>query len=144
MIAKIANIVNDGGVVVVTCVDDISFFFDHLKRIVAARLIRDISDFQEKVSVLVEAFATHLATLKHASRPVEDWVIDLFLNPAVYGNFFSIADCIEEFGDEFELLGSSPRMFTDYSWYKNINVDTRTSQLEQFKTKRQVLFFQTP
>jgi 2-polyprenyl-3-methyl-5-hydroxy-6-metoxy-1,4-benzoquinol methylase len=142
VIARLKDIVNPGGVVVVTCVDDISFFFDHLKGLVAARLISTIGDFQEQVKVLIEAFASHLQTLKHASRPVDDWVIDTFLNPAIYGEWFSIADCLEEFGRDFELLGSSPRMFTDYTWYKNTEHDTFTALLEQFHTKRQALFFQ--
>jgi hypothetical protein len=53
-----------------------------------------------------------------------------------------MADCLEEFGQDFELLGSSPRMFTDYTWYKNTEHDTHTALLKQFYAKRQVLFFQ--
>jgi hypothetical protein len=106
---------------------------------VATRLINKTEDFHEKVAILCRAFATHLKSLKYATRPVEDWVTDTFLNPACYAEFFSIADCIREFGNGFEFLGSSPSMFTNYSWYKDTEFNERNSILTQFCKKRHLL-----
>ncbi len=139
VIAKLSVLVREGGVIVVTCVDDISCFFEVLKRLVAVCLIQSIENFKDKVKILAQAFSTHLKTLKHASRPVEDWVTDQFLNPAIYANFFSIVDCIDEFGPDFEFLGSSPDMFTDYSWYKDLSYNSKSEIIKQFYEKRHML-----
>lgn len=139
VINKIAELVNPGGVAVVTCVDAISFFFEIVKRIIANRLIQQTDNFEEQVGILSRAFSSHLKNLEYASRPVEDWVIDLFLNPAGYGELFSIIDCIKVFGNDFELMGSSPSMFTNYSWYKNVDFDFSNSIVEQFNRKRHSL-----
>ncbi|MEW6087948.1 MAG: class I SAM-dependent methyltransferase [bacterium] len=141
VIAKISDSVNFGGVVVVTCVDELSFFFELVKRLIAHRFLqkKNAEEFSKKVTLLSRAFSSHLKSLKFASRPIQDWVTDNFLNPAIYGNFFSVAECIEEFGENFMPLGSSPSMFTDYSWYKDTEFNSRNSFLEQFYAKRHVL-----
>lgn len=143
IIAKISNLVDFGGVVVTTCIDELSFFFELVKRLVAHRFLqkKNAEKFSKKVELLSRAFSSHLNSLKFASRPVGDWVADNFLNPAIYGKFFSIAECIKEFGKDFTLLGSSPSMFTDYSWYKDTEFDTNHSFLGQFYAKRHVLMF---
>lgn len=136
---KASAILHSGGVLVVTCADDVSIIFDILKRIVAFKLIENISDFDKKVHILTEGFSSHLKSLKHASRLVEDWVIDTFLNTAWFGDFFSIEDCIVELAPEFDFQGSSPRIFTDYSWYKDVEYDQNESYIRQFQEKRHLL-----
>lgn len=139
VIQKLRQLVKPDGVIVVTCVDDLSLFFEHLKRILAAGLVENVPVFQEKVRILITAFESHYKLLRYATRPIEDWVTDMFLNPAAYGRMFSIGECIEEFGEEFEFLGSSPSMFTNYNWFKNLNFNHRAAILEQFGMKRHTL-----
>lgn len=141
IINKIISLITSGGVVVVTCVDEISLFFEHLKRLIATKLIRQrkIVSFDEKVRILAQAFGENLKTLLYATRSIEDWVIDTFLNPAMFGNLFGIDDCINEFGGDFEFLGSSPRLFTDYSWYKDLEIDEKQGIVDQYLTKRDLL-----
>lgn len=141
VLLKLSSLVKKGGVVVVTCQDDISSFFEYLRRLLALKLveIKNVKVFHEKVELLSRAFNTHLDSLKYSSRFIEDWVIDVLLNPAVYGDFFSIADCIKEFDDNFEFLGSSPNMFTDYSWYKDTDFCLRDEIIDQFNRKRHLL-----
>lgn len=144
VILKLKQLAAPKGIVVVTCIDDIGFLLELIKRIVGHYLIRckGAETFDEKVALLSRAFQTHLKSLKFASRPVEDWVTDQFLNPSNYGKFFNIAECITEFGREFELLGSSPSMFVDHSWYKDIKFDRHNSILEQYAAKKHVLLWQ--
>jgi len=139
VIEKFSKLMNPGGVISVTCIDDVSFFFENVKRLIAWKLIQGIEDFDAKVKVLSQAFTSHLLQLKHASRLVEDWVVDQFLNPALYGELFSMEDCIHAFGSEFEVLGSSPQIFTDFSWYKNVDFDSKKHFLQQFSRKRHSL-----
>lgn len=141
IIAKLADLVQTGGVVVVTCFDEMSIFCEILKRIVGTWLLhcQGVTEFPAKVDLLSRAFASHLKALRHASRPVEDWVTDMFLNPAVLGTLFSMEDCLTEFGPDFSLLGSSPAMFSDYSWYKDIDYNARQACIKQFRCKRHML-----
>lgn len=139
VIAKLSMHVKKGGVIVVTCLDEISIFFEQVKRLLAWLLTKDTDDFDEKVRILCRAFSSHLITLKFTSRPVKDWVTDEFLNPSMYTGPFSIVDCIESFGGQYELLGSSPSMFTDYSWYKDTGFDSKKSMINQFYCKRHLL-----
>lgn len=141
IISRLKCLVSPGGVVVVTCVDEISFLLELVKRLVARRLlcVSKVEPFEKKVSILSRAFCSHLQTLKYASRPVEDWVTDQFINPALYGKFFSIADAVKEFGCDFTVLGSSPSMFIDCSWYKDTDFDSRGDLLRQFSEKRHIL-----
>lgn len=136
VVSKLKQLVKPGGVIVVTCVDVLSAFFENLRRLIAFRLVATIPDFKEKVRILSIAFESHLRSLRYASRLLEDWVKDALLNPGFYGKFFSISDCIDEFGAEFDFLGSSPAMITNYNWYKNVDFDLRAHVLEQFNRKR--------
>ncbi len=139
VLARIADLTKPGGVVVVTCVDEISYFFEVLKRIIACRLTEGLEKLEDKVEILARAFSSHLQKLKYATRPVEDWVTDQLINPALHGELFSMADCIRDFGSELDWLGSSPDLFTDLSWYKDINSPDSARKLEQFERKRHVL-----
>jgi 2-polyprenyl-3-methyl-5-hydroxy-6-metoxy-1,4-benzoquinol methylase len=142
VIQKISNCVTPGGVAVVTCMDDFSYFFDHLKQLIATRLVGDIDNYDEKLITLCNAFSSHLDSLQYSSRPIKDWVQDTLLSPWIKQcdrNWFSIADCMLIFGDDFNLLGSSPSLFTDYSWYKEPIPNWRQVYISQFKKKRHML-----
>lgn len=137
--SKLACLAKKGGVVVVTCLDEISILFEQVKRLLGWKITEDIENFNEKVTVLCSAFATHLSSLKFCTRPLQDWVIDEFINPSIYTDTFSIIDCIKQFGEDFEYLGGSPSIFTDYSWYKDMFVNRKESVINQFYRKRHLL-----
>lgn len=141
VILKLRELVAPGGVIVVTCIDEIGFLFELVKRSIGHKLIAksNIQGFENKVALLSEAFGSHLKSLKFASRPVKDWVSDNFFNPAIYGKFFNISECINEFGADFEVLGTSPSIFTDTSWYKDTAFDKNASVIKQYAEKRHML-----
>ncbi|MBT89692.1 MAG: hypothetical protein CMN79_04295 [Spirochaetales bacterium] len=141
VISKIVDLVKPGGIVVVTCMDDLSFFFEVLKRTIGHRLLqkKKIESFEKRVEILCNAFSSHLKSLKSSSRLLEDWVTDIFLTPPIIGKILSIAECVEEFGNQFMILGTSPSMFTDYSWYKDVDYDLTKMNSIQFQEKRHVL-----
>jgi len=143
IIKKLTSFVKIGGAIVVTCCDDISYFFEILKRLIGFILLKKkgVVEFNDKVRILSQAFESHLKSLKYSSRFLSDWVMDQFFTPYVTGKMFSIAECIEEFGREFLVLGCSPSMFTDYSWYKNLDFNMQEHKLKQFYKKRHILFF---
>lgn len=122
IIDGIKNSVDSGGVAVVTCEDPISFFFEEIRVIIADKLTKNIQDYSQKVDLVLSAFGSHIETLKGMSRLPKDWVMDTLLNPVLTDMQyeFSIKDALEFFSDDFYYLGSSPNMFRNFLWYKEI------------------------
>lgn len=140
VLEKVKNLVAKSGILVLTCMDDISVFFEILKRYIGKVLIyrKKIVNFNEKINLLSIVFAAHLNSLNNSSRILEDWILDQFFTPSLKGSFFSIEECIDKFED-FIFMNSSPRMFTDYSWYKDLIYDKKTSIKTQFRSKHHIL-----
>ena len=137
VIGKIKNFCVHGGVVIITCADDIGMFIESVKRLLGVVLTKDIAEYGEKVNFLVECFAPQLCSLKGMSRSVRDWVEDQMLCPSfINGNSLSIPEAIDLFGEDYYLLGTSQVMFTDYSWYKDVWHDRTEDIKEQYKRKR--------
>ena len=51
------------------------------------------------------------------SKLPEDWIKDVILSPVINnGQELSLGQAIRYFQDDFDILGTSPGMFTDYSF----------------------------
>jgi len=136
-LSLLAQRVRPGGVLVVTCADAVSVFFETLRRYLARLLLvghgfdlGSSTGRSEAVNLLVEAFSPHLKTLTGMSRSPHDWVWDNLLNPAATSMAssceFSIRKCLEQLGEDFYYYGSSPVFLDDWSWYKAVPLDTKT------------------
>lgn len=142
LVRKISGFVKEGGVMVITCMDSLSMFVEQMKRLVCHILIKDISDYEEQVQKSVMFFEGQMKNAKGMSRSVEDWVRDDMLNPAFNNEkILSFEKAFKIFSKEFSLLGSSQRIFTDYSWYKDLEYDEREEVLHQYKIKRHNFLF---
>jgi hypothetical protein len=127
-------------VIVVTCTDCIGFFVEYLKRLSALALAKDICGYERKVEYLTDIFEPQLRSLIGVSRSTRDWVEDNIFNPAGRGaNLWGIGDLLQEIPDEFHVLGSSPQIFSDISWYKDLRAPSREEQQEQLKQKHATL-----
>lgn len=136
IISKLQSLTAENGIVIVTCSEDVGFFIEIMKRLIGG-MTADIGEYDRKVEYLTSVFAPQLARLKGVSRSPKEWVQDQILNPAaVNGTELTLIQAIAYFGDEFDVLGSSPRMFTDYSWYKDIAYDYKKDYQRQFERKR--------
>lgn len=133
----LSRLVKPGGVLIITCVDPCSQFFESLRHLVGQLLIRDCDTIENMLAVLLPVFSPHLDTLKDMSRSREDWIVDNIINPAAVSPTLSIAEAIESIGDKFELYSTSPRIFTDWRWYKSIyskSSDFNEIAVEQYWT----------
>ncbi len=141
MLEKLFKNVKDGGYCVITTICEFSYFFEYLRRILGLILVKDIGVFEEKVKVLSQAFKGHLETLKFASRPIEDWVKDSILNPVNDHFSFTIADSIRQFQKicAFDVVGTSPALVANLSWYKDIEYSYARQILRDFSSKRHLL-----
>jgi len=115
-----ARYVAPGGVISTTTVDPVSCLADSLRRLLAQLLLDPQIPIMDNVARLLPVFAPHLDSLSSMTRRYEDWVVDNLLNPAAINPHFSMADVIGTLGGSFQLLGSSPVFFTDWSWYKSL------------------------
>lgn len=133
---QLANRVRQNGILVVTCADAVSAFFESLRRYLARLLVRKLvvaresrDDQQQSVRVLLPAFQPHLSALRGMSRSAEDWIWDNLLNPAAASlagsHEFSIEKGLNFFRDEFYFYGSSPVFMSNWSWYKNLPLKPR-------------------
>ncbi len=123
-VRTVARFVAPGGILVVTCMDDVSILSEALRRIAGEILIDGIEGFEAQLDALRPFFAPQLATLKGMSRLVDDWISDNILHHIV-GKLFSVEDAVEALEDEFGAYGSSPDFLTDWRWYKSIHGDAR-------------------
>lgn len=140
IINKLKTLVNEDGIIVITCIDDVCMFIEAMKRLAAVFVSSGIEEYGKKVQYLADFFRPQLCKLRGVSRSAEEWVQDQILNPAgINGMELSLAQAIEYFEDGFDILGSSPCMFTDYSWYKDLWYDYKADYKDQFARKRMSL-----
>ncbi len=136
IIKKIDSLVESGGIVVVTCADDVCMFIETMKRLIAVIYTEHINEYDQKVEYLEKFFAQQFKKLRGMSRPVKDWVEDqMICKSFINGNSLSMEETINKFVDYY-YIGFSQRLFTDYSWYKDIWYDEKDNIVSQFRKKR--------
>lgn len=137
VINKLQELINENGIIVVTCSEDICFFIELMKRLVGIMIVADIPEYDQKVEYLADFFKPQLARLRGVSRSPEDWVQDQILSPTIVNEAeLTMSQAINYFGENFDVLGCSPNLFTDYSWYKDIWCNYKEDYREQFRRKR--------
>jgi 2-polyprenyl-3-methyl-5-hydroxy-6-metoxy-1,4-benzoquinol methylase len=132
-ILSLASRVRSGGVLVVTCADVVSLFYETLRRylsriLTSHSLEKDTFGSSAILPILTETFKPHMATLSGKSRPAEDWVYDTLLNPAASNiavKEFSIERCLCHLSDSFWYYGSSPNFLSHMCWYKEIERESK-------------------
>ena len=123
---KLNTYVKDRGILIITCTDEISAFFDLTRRLLANILIQrsHTNDGEKMIDLCTSAFESHFKALGSNKR-MKDWCLDLTGN-AFYVNGFSIIDALTFFQKEYFFYNSSPRIIVDETWYKHVAI---TSQL---------------
>ncbi len=125
MVQHCGSFVGEDGILVITCHDAVSLLSENLRALLGHILIRKCDDFETNVSVLSEFFEPQLNQLGASTRKIDDWVIDNILNTEFWQTapLFSVGEAIEAMQEDFSVLGSSPSMFQDWSWYKKLGDD---------------------
>lgn len=139
IVGQIKAMAGKNGIVSVTCADEFGDFIETAKRMAAYYCIKGVKEYGEKVNILSGIFAPQLKSLKGVSRPIKDWVQDQLLS-SVYSSedikIFTMRDMVELFAPEFEVLGCSPALFSDLSWYKDVGQNLDLKYIEQYKARR--------
>jgi 2-polyprenyl-3-methyl-5-hydroxy-6-metoxy-1,4-benzoquinol methylase len=133
------DLLKPNGIMLLTCIDEVSYLFEILRHYIASKLIENECDFEKKLDIFEEAFESHLDTLDGMSRYKRDWYADSLLGTMHFNYNFSFKECIEYFNKNYTFYNSSPNIFMDYRWYKEIPSDnTKYNQyfIEQFDKNR--------
>lgn len=130
-----------GGVLVWTCMEPFGFFIEYLKRIAALGMTSNSICETEREDRLVDIFAPQLKKLFGVSRPVRDWVQDQILSPNGNGrDFFRVGEALDVLPEDFHMLGSSPQLIRDISWYKDLRYPQREEMKKELKIRLATLF----
>jgi SAM-dependent methyltransferase len=119
----VTSFVRPGGVFMTTTYDGASALSDQMRRLLNLRLPPEYS-VAERLDALRPVFAPHLATLSGMSRSLDDFLLDVIIQPMI-GPLFSIVDIVPALAGEFDIYGCSPNFVQDWRWYKTLVGDAR-------------------
>lgn len=137
-IKKLKTLVAEDGILIITAVDETGLYVEMMKRVVAHIITKDINDYKKKVEALLEIFSPALELMNNMTRPAIDWVQDQMIGPMIlHDSPMNLKDAIALCEDEFDVLGASQNIFTDYSWYKDTEYDVNKVYKEQYNRKIQ-------
>lgn len=117
---RLAALVAEQGVLVVTTVSHISYFPEMCRRLVMPVMRRHHPSMAALVGALAAFFAPDLHSLPGMSRLHEDWVLDQIIHPYGTAVAFPLAEAVRTLDATFEAAGTSPRFLTDWRWYKSV------------------------
>ena len=113
-----------------------------MKRFVGRCMVSGLEVFDAKVQKLVELFAEHLNSLKGMNKTHRDYFADMFFDDFILnGAQMNMIDAIEFLKGEFDVLGASQNIFTDYSWYKDLEYDYLSAYKKQYQQKKHMFMF---
>lgn len=119
MLEHVSRFVVPGGVLVISCNDEVSALVEILRRVQAHAIVDRSLPIQDQVKRLLPVFKNDLDSLAGMSRPHEDWILDQILQPFI-GPVFSVESAIRTLDGTFDVFGTSPRFLVDWTWYKEV------------------------
>jgi 2-polyprenyl-3-methyl-5-hydroxy-6-metoxy-1,4-benzoquinol methylase len=120
LLRKLGTLVAPTGILVVTTISPVGILPNILRKALTCLVDRPEASFAERTDLLTQAFGPHLATIPAMTRTCTDWVHDNVMNPAYLGILLTIPMVLEDLGETFEVLGSSPRFAADWRWFKSL------------------------
>lgn len=123
-LSSVAKFTKPGGVCIITTQDYIGYFADLLRCLIGEIIVGEGASFEKEIEILIAAFSKHLKHLEGMNRPYKDWVLDNIMHRTFWKNqgseLLSMGDAIGELGSLFDVYGSSPHIFVDWRWYKDV------------------------
>jgi hypothetical protein len=140
LLKHIASFVKPGGLLVITTVSAFGVLDQGLRRIYMPAISTKFNKWEDQVTCASNIFRNSLQNLP-TTKPVEDWVQDAILHPLKKNYIFSTSDAINSLTD-FKPIGSSPRFYSDYRWFKSLKHNLKNEQerfLSQYKLVEPIL-----
>lgn len=134
---------HESSIVVVTCADEIGLYVERMKRAAGQYAVRDIGgSVEDKVEYLDKLWdvQSYSERLRGMTRSSKEWILDMIFSDAnIFEYAMTMKDAIDVMGDEFDVLGASQNIFTDYSWYKDLSFDYKNVYKRQYDIKKHML-----
>lgn len=126
ILKKIESMLNPGGILVITTADEVSLFFEIVRRFLANMILKDYShlSFESQMYKMVNVFGTHLDTLNGMTRLKYDWCCDNLRGNATYTHHFSPKDALEFLKDGYFFYNMSPSILLDDTWFKDVALNS--------------------
>jgi ubiquinone/menaquinone biosynthesis C-methylase UbiE len=139
-IKRVSSFCDVGGILVTTNVSKVSVLSEVCRRAVLpvyrTYYCSDKCTSDGLVPKLVTHFTEDLDSLGGVSRNYTDWVWDVIIHP--WDDIeFALDDAIIALSDQFEFLGSSPRFYSDWRWYKQLDHcfnNVNESAIDQYRS----------
>jgi ubiquinone/menaquinone biosynthesis C-methylase UbiE len=135
-LAHVASFAGEDGIVAITTTSPVSNLAEVCRRVLKVVLGATLTSQADLLEELTAFFAPDLNSLPGMSRGHADWVLDNIIHPWPARFSVTIPDVIAILGDEFDLLGTSPRFIQDWRWYKSIPGNAKTGNdlaLEEYQ-----------
>jgi len=126
MMKKLGIFIKKGGILVTTIGSPVGGVANAIRRVLAWYIMDSNKDIKHNTQVLVEAFTTHLDTIKDMSRLYEDWVQDVLINPGFFLLHPSPKMFIEDIGNEFDIYQTYPKFTQEWRFYKSLYGEFKT------------------
>jgi len=126
VLEKLRKLVNDGGLLILTCMDPVSLLSELIRKAIVIEMELITVDINESAKKIATFFAPDLKFLVGMNRKPTDWALDQIIKPSV-GKLFSIPEALDALNFKMEFHGSSPKFFQDFRWYKNPVTKDRSS-----------------
>lgn len=143
LVRHIAGFVACGGVLMVTCVDPVSFLSEICRRLLARLIAPTNLPLDQRLDRVRPYMAGHAGALPGMSRLSDHWIIDVLLVPRL-GRFWAVDETIALLDQDFDVFGASPRFSADWRWYKTVDGAFNAPALEAFASWRHCLIDYRP
>lgn len=116
----LSSFVAPDGVLMATTHSASSILAETCRRLFKPVLAQTMHNDSDMLAACLNLASPHLSTLKGMNRLHEDWILDTILHPWKKEVAFTIPMAINALDKNFDVLGTSPKFFQDWRWYKSI------------------------
>ncbi|WP_044561936.1 class I SAM-dependent methyltransferase [Azospirillum sp. B4] len=138
LVRHIAACVAPGGILMLTCVDAVSFLPEIGRRLLARLIAPPELPLDQRLDLVRPYFLPHVAALPGMSRLPDHWIIDVLLVPRL-GRFWGLDEAVRLLDGDFDILATSPRFSADWRWYKTVDGSFNAHALAEFDRWRHCL-----
>lgn len=123
-----STLVEKDGIYITTFMSPFGILPNIIRRLLIFFITRNISNFDEKISLSLYSLQTHLATIRSMNRSHTDWIIDNMLHPGYLDVVVTIIDLLEDLGNEFDIFSTYPQYTQEAKFFKSFTTnDSKTN-----------------
>ena len=120
LLVKLGSMVAADGILVLTVVTPVGLISNLIRRALSVKLSNPNDEFEDRTTILSNAFDAHLKTISSMTRNTKDWVQDNMINPAYFGLSLTLPMVFRELENEFDIIESNPKYRQDWRWFKSM------------------------